>query len=192
MKQSHTTSKSKILCYNASKKTMEVCIMPFAQILSKIRREKGLTQQELAKQAGVGIAQMRRYESGKSSPTLEIIKNLVKTLGISADELIFDKHEGVPTARIFDRKLLEQFEMIATLNPHDQDAVKTILEGVIIKNKIAEVMPSMSDAAWSREMRKTVSELRDSAKDYSDDDIESIVDQAVTAVRTQERRKVGH
>ena len=67
--------------------------------LSNKRKEKGLTQEEMAKKAGVGIAQMRRYEKGKSSPTLEVIKNIAKTLGVSADELIFDKKEGGPLLR---------------------------------------------------------------------------------------------
>ncbi|MBI4823397.1 MAG: helix-turn-helix transcriptional regulator, partial [Nitrospirae bacterium] len=48
--------------------------MPFAEKLSKLRKDRGLTQEELAKKVGVGIAQMRRYEKGASSPTLEVIK----------------------------------------------------------------------------------------------------------------------
>ena len=161
--------------------------MPFAKKLSKLRKEKGFTQQNMAKKAGVGIAQLRRYESGKSSPTLEVIKNIVKTLGVSADELIFDKNEWVASAKILDSKLLEQFEMISKMNPHDQDAIKTILESMIIKSRVEEIMPSMSEAAWTREMRKVVSELRENAKNYSNEEIDEIVDEAVIAVRSGER-----
>ena len=64
----------------------------------------------MANLIGVGIAQLRRYEKGKSSPTLDVIKNIARTLGISADELIFDEHERVAAAKILDRKLLEQFD----------------------------------------------------------------------------------
>lgn len=165
--------------------------MPFAQKLSHLRKEKGLTQQDLAKKAGIGIAQMRRYESGKSSPTLEVIKNLVKTLGVSADELLFDKREGVPASRIFDRRLLEQFEMISKMSHHDQAAIKTVLESMIIKNRLEEVMPSMPDAAWTKEMRKVVLELRDAGKNYSDDEIDDIVDEAVRSVRAGGSRNIG-
>lgn len=161
--------------------------MPFAKKLSKLRKEKGFTQQGLAKKAGVGIAQLRRYESGKSSPTLEVIKNIVKTLGVSADELIFDKNENVPSAKIFDKKLLEQFEMILKMSPHDQDAIKTILESMIIKSRIEEVVPSMSEVTWTREMRKTLAKLREGAKGYSEEQIMQIVDEAVEAVRSGER-----
>lgn len=163
--------------------------MPFAEKLSKLRKDKGLTQEDLAKKVGVGIAQMRRYEKGASSPTLEVIKAMSKTLGVSADELIFDENEGVAPSRILDRKLLEQFELISRLNPHDKDAVQTIIESVIIKNKLQEVMPPMSDTVWTKEMKKVVSEFRKGAEEYSGEEIESIVDEAVAAVRADNKRK---
>ena len=164
--------------------------MPFAEKLSKLRNERGLTQQEMAKLIGVGIAQMRRYERGKSSPTLEIIKNIARSLGVSADELIFDEGERVAAAKILDRKLLEQFEIISNLHSQDKDAVKIILEGVIVKSRLEEVMPSSRrDESWSREMKKVVTEFRKGAEEYSDDEIEDIVDEAVNAVRAQDNRK---
>ena len=157
--------------------------MPFAEKLSKLRNERGLTQQEMASLIGVGIAQMRRYEKGKSSPTLDVIKNIARTLGVSADELIFDENERVAAAKILDRKMLEQFEQISKLNTNDKEAVKTILESMILKARLEEVMPFLTDAAWSKEMRRVVSEFRKGAQDYTDDEIESMVDEAVAAIR---------
>jgi len=167
--------------------------MSFAQKLSKLRKDKGLTQEEMAKKVKVGVAQIRRYEKGTSSPTLEIIKNIAKTLGVSADELIFDEKEGVAFVKILDKKLLEQFEVISNLNPHDKEAIKTILESVIIKNRLEEVMPSKKDEEWSTRMRKILSEFRKGAQRYSQEEIESIVDEVVMAVRKDNRRrkKVG-
>lgn len=168
--------------------------MPFANKLSKLRKEKGLTQQEMAQKIQIGIAQIKRYESGKCSPTLEVIKNIAKTLGISADELIFDKDERIPTIKIFDRKLLEQFELISTMNFHDQYAIKIILEGMIVKSRLNEIMPSDNDSTWSKEMRSVVTEFRKGAEEYTDDEIDNIVDEAVKAVRkgeTHRSEKVG-
>ena len=157
--------------------------MPFAEKLAKLRKEKGFTQQELAQNAGVGIAQMRRYEKGNSSPTLEVIKNIARTLAVTTDELIFDEGEGTVPSKIQDKELLEQFEQIATLTPQDKEALKTIIESMIIKNKLQQIMPARTDAAWTKEMRSVVAEFRKGAEDYSDKQIESIVDEAVDAVR---------
>ena len=160
--------------------------MAFADKLSKLRKEKGLTQQEMARKIGIGIAQMKRYEGGKSSPTLDVIRSIAKTLGISADELIFEEGEGVASGKILDRKLLEQFEMISSMDLHDQYAIKTILEGMIVKTRIEEVMPSQKDKTWSKEMRRVVAELRKGAEKYTPEEIDEIVDEAVKAVRAEE------
>lgn len=160
--------------------------MPFAEKLAKLRKDKGLTQEDLAKKIGVGIAQMRRYEKGASSPTLEVIKNMAKTLGISADDLIFDENEGVAPTHILDRKLLEQFEMLSRMSPHDKEAVQTIIDSMIIKSRLQEVM---SDTAWTKEMTKVVSEFRKGAEGYSEEEIDSTVDEAVAAVRAENKER---
>jgi len=157
--------------------------MPFAEKLTQLRKDKSFTQQELAKKARIGIAQIRRYEKGNSSPTLEVIKNIAKTLSVSADELIFDEGEGIVASKIQDKELLEQFEQISMLTPQDKEALKTVIESMIIKSKLQQILPSQTDAAWSKEMRSVVAEFRKGAKDYSDKEIESIVDEAVDAVR---------
>ena len=184
MHRSHNNANSKNPCYNASKQNqLEDCVMPFAEKLSKLRNERGLTQQEMAGLVGVGIAQMRRYEKGNSSPTLEVIKNIARTLGISADELIFDENERVAAAKIIDRKLLEQFELVSKLSSHDKEAIKTILDSMILKSRLEDAMPSRSDADWSKQMHSVVTEFRKGAHNYTDKQIESIVDEAVDAVR---------
>lgn len=163
--------------------------MPFAEKLSKMRKERGLTQQEMAQKAGVGIAQLRRYEGGKSSPTLEVIKNISKTLGVTTDELIFDENESIAANKIIDRQLLEQFEVVSEMNRHEKDTIKTILESMILKNRLEEIMPAQKDESWSKEMKSVVSEFRQGAEGYSDEEIESIVDEAVNAVRKQDNRE---
>ena len=50
-------------------------------------------------------------------------------------------------------------------------------------------MPSPKDEDWSKEMKSVVSEFRKGAEEYSDDEIENIVDEAVNAVRAQDDRK---
>ena len=163
--------------------------MPFSEKLSKLRNARGFTQEQMAQMAGVGIAQIRRYEKGKSSPTLGVIKNIAKTLGISADELLFDKGENVASSRIMDRRLLEQFELVSVLGTSDKKAVMTIIDSMIIKSRLEEIFPSHSDTAWTKDMRKVVAELKKGAEAYSDDEIDSIVDEAVIAVRSQDNQQ---
>lgn len=167
--------------------------MSFAERLAQFRKKKNLTQHDIAAKIGVGIAQVRRYEKGSSSPTLEVIKSMAQTLGVSADELIFDDSEQVAINRILDRELLEQFELISRLPPHDVDAVKTILESMIIKSRLEEVLPqTKKDTVWETEMRKTLAKFRERAKDYSEEEIEDIVNEAVQAVRAEEPKRTAN
>ncbi|MBN1626955.1 MAG: helix-turn-helix transcriptional regulator [Deltaproteobacteria bacterium] len=42
----------------------------------RIRKDKGLTQEDLVKKSGVAIFQIRRYEADKNSPTLDVVLRL--------------------------------------------------------------------------------------------------------------------
>ncbi|MEK7333532.1 MAG: helix-turn-helix transcriptional regulator, partial [Nitrospirota bacterium] len=98
--------------------------MSFGKNLSRFRKEKGLTQEELVKKSGVAISQIRRYEADNSSPTLDVVTRLAKSLGVSIDELVFDKATGIASTRLMDRELLEQFEMVSALDEDEREAVK--------------------------------------------------------------------
>lgn len=160
--------------------------MAFANKLTEIRKIRNLTQQELAEKVGVGISQMRRYEKGSSSPTLEVIKNLAITLGVSTDELIFESNERVAASRILDKELLRQFETVSGLTARDIDAIKTVLESIIIKNRIEEILPGQTkEGSWEEDMRQVQKKFRKKASNYSEQEIEDIVDEAVAAVRSE-------
>ncbi len=135
--------------------------MAFANKLTEIRKSRNLTQLELAEKVGVGISQIRRYEKGSSSPTLEVIKNLALTLGVSTDELIFETRERIAASRILDKELLRQFETVASLTPRDIDAVKTVLESIILKNRIEEILPGQSrERSWEENIREVQMKFR--------------------------------
>lgn len=105
--------------------------MEFSKRLAALRRGKNLSQQTLAKQIGVSVVQMRRYEAGTSQPTLDVIRNLAIALGVSADELIFDSHERDPA-----EDLRLQFEKMNQFNPDEMKVVKAILESLILKHEV--------------------------------------------------------
>ena len=67
--------------------------LQFNERLAAMRKERTLTQQALADMVGMHISQIRRYESGQSQPTLDVIRNLAVALSVSADMLLFEKDE---------------------------------------------------------------------------------------------------
>jgi transcriptional regulator with XRE-family HTH domain len=157
--------------------------MSFGKNLVKFRKEKGLTQEGLVKLSGVAISQIRRYETDKSSPSLEVIIKLAKTLGVSIDEMVFEKITGVASNKIIDRELLEQFEMISVMAEEEKYVVKKMLEGVIVKHQVEKMMRPRVEKSWSERFREITDKLAKGAKDYSQDEIDSVIDEAVSAVR---------
>jgi transcriptional regulator with XRE-family HTH domain len=73
----------------------------------------------------VHVSQIRRYEAGTSTPTLDVLRNIALALHTSADTLVFDPDERTPTD---DLKLI--FEAINDLDPHHKQLAKELLEAI--------------------------------------------------------------
>ena len=60
----------------------------FAKNLRKFRKDKGYSQQKLAKILGYGYTAIANYESGRNEPSLDVLIVLAETLGVTLDELL--------------------------------------------------------------------------------------------------------
>lgn len=102
--------------------------MSIQQRLIALRRERDLTQQEMADAIGVHVNQVRRYEAGATQPSLDALKKIAVAMSVTIDSLVFDEEERGP-----DEQLKLQFEAISHLAPDEKLIVKEILDGMIIK-----------------------------------------------------------
>ena len=102
----------------------------FHERLAALRKEKGLTQQQLADKVKVHVQQLKRYEAGSSQPTLDVIRNLAKALGVTSDRLLFGADERGP-----DDDLKLQFEAVSKFDPEEKKVVRSLLEGMILKHE---------------------------------------------------------
>lgn len=59
-----------------------------AKNIAKIRKEKGITQEALAYQAGLNRAYIGYIERGERKPTIETLEKIAKSLKISTKELL--------------------------------------------------------------------------------------------------------
>ncbi len=56
--------------------------------LRKFRENKGLTQEQLAKELGVTASAVTQWESGARNPNIKVLKKLSLILGCTTDELL--------------------------------------------------------------------------------------------------------
>ena len=99
--------------------------MAFPQRLTNLRKQRNLTQDTLADNVGVHVSQIRRYEAGTSTPTLDVLRNIALALHTSADSLVFDENERTPQN---DLHLI--FEAISNLDDHHQQLARELLEAI--------------------------------------------------------------
>ena len=102
--------------------------MSIQQRLITLRRERDMTQQEMADAIGVHVNQIRRYEAGATQPSLEALKKIAIAMSVTIDSLVFEENERGP-----DDQLKLQFEAISQLPPEEKQIIKELLDGMIIK-----------------------------------------------------------
>jgi transcriptional regulator with XRE-family HTH domain len=88
-----------------------------------LRKEKGITQRELAELLEVSQPMVSDYERGELRLHGELILQLTEILGVSADAILgIEKHEK-RDGSIKNRKLLRQVQALDRLSKRDQQAL---------------------------------------------------------------------
>ena len=69
------------------------------KFIAKLRKEKGMTQEQLAEKMGVSINAVSKWERGLSFPDVSLYKRLCSELNISIEELINGEKDSSETAK---------------------------------------------------------------------------------------------
>jgi len=89
----------------------------FADNIRRLRKEKGLTQTELADELGLSLASIQGYESERVWPAMDTIKSLAKALEVEESALFLDpfyKDEQVDQAIKILIKAVKSQEQVRT------------------------------------------------------------------------------
>lgn len=120
----------------------------FGQRLKALRREKNLSQQEVADLIGMHFTNISRYERGLARPNSETLKKLAEILSVSSGYLIEGALEDGVQARFEDRDLLLQFQEVQTLPEEDKITIKKLLAAFLFARKV-QGLSSANDLAAS-------------------------------------------
>ena len=101
----------------------------FPKRLAQLRKERGLTQKQLAEAIGVHYTQLRRYEAGSSQPTLEVLRALATTLRVSADVLLFDESERTPH-----EDFKPHLDALSKMDPEERKVARDVLDALLLKH----------------------------------------------------------
>ena len=96
--------------------------------IAKKRREKNLTQEQLAEKLGVSNKTISKWENGKCMPDYSIIEQLCKELSVTLSELMDGEDAAEDSVRVYDdEQILDLLRRTQEL-----ERQKGILYGVIL------------------------------------------------------------
>lgn len=96
--------------------------------MDRVRAEKGLKREDLAKMIGTSAAIIGRYERNERTPSIEVAKKIAQALDVSLDYLTGDS-----SVLVQDKKMVYRLEELQKVNPADKDRILYILD-VMIKD----------------------------------------------------------
>ncbi len=76
----------------------------FGQRLQRLRKERNLTQEEVAEKIGITPQGISKWENNLSSPDINILLNLADILGVSVEELLGKEKEKTEVLQDYDYK----------------------------------------------------------------------------------------
>ena len=163
--------------------------MTLGEKIKQLRKEKGFSQSVLEKRSGVNAKLLSKYENGRIMPTADTLRRIAEGLEISADYLIFDNVPKDGLSQLKDLELFEKFKEVERMDPENKNMIKNLIDAVIIKTKVQQVLKPAHEEPWEDRMRKTLSKFRERAKGYSEEEILRIVEDAVKAVSLEEEEE---
>jgi transcriptional regulator with XRE-family HTH domain len=127
---------SQYLCYY---KKMKIERSVFSQNLIRYRKQKGFSQADLAKAAGISSRMIGHYEISDTIPPIEKIEALSKALGVKPSQLLDDSNETEQNEielTGIDTRSIKKLKDILSLSAEDRNDLYRILNKMLRKNQL--------------------------------------------------------
>lgn len=100
--------------------------------IKRIRKEKGMSQKDVAEGSDMLVPTYSRLERGGSNPSLTSIVRIAKALDVTVVELF-------QTADIKDKSVAQKLEMVNDLSEYNKNVVNIMLDSMIEKDRIEKL-----------------------------------------------------
>lgn len=113
-------------------KAVEACVnntfmalISFGDRLSEVRKQKKISQADLAKKIGVHGAVIGRYERNEVKPSIEIASQIAKSLDVSLDYLVGNSD------LILDNTLINRVQSIQQLDSENKSHLYALMDAFL-------------------------------------------------------------
>jgi len=108
--------------------------MSFGSRLLQARKNKGLSQEDLASQLGTKGPAIGRYERDEMKPSIDVAAKIAGILDVSLDWLVGH------TDMELDSKMLERIQEVTQMKDKDREHVFAMLDAFIKQTKLQNVL----------------------------------------------------
>ena len=140
--------------------------MTIGKRIGLLRKEKGLTQEELAQHMGISPQAVSKWENDQTCPDISALPKLARLFGITVDELLEGKRE-IPAARVLppeERKDVKDMLLRITVDSAEGDKIRVNLPMALVEiaMEIGMEMPQINgnDALKGIDLKKVLEMVR--------------------------------
>ena len=112
-----------------------------------LRKEKGITQEELAKVLGVSNQAVSKWESGQCCPDIELLPALAEFCEVSMDDLFGYTHPDSNTCSVEKDIVFELRKQFASLS--EEDIFETAYRIVLLMHEMMACEPNKAECITS-------------------------------------------
>ncbi len=111
--------------------------MSFGHRIILVRKEKNMSQEQLAKMLGATPTTVGRYERDEVKPSIEVAVKIAEALEVSLDYLT-----GRSQNDLKDKKMIERFNSILSLQDRDRECILFAIDGLLRDAKARQAYSS--------------------------------------------------
>jgi transcriptional regulator with XRE-family HTH domain len=112
--------------------------------IRKLRTEKKWSQAELAEKLDITPGHITRLETGKFTPSTEVVRKLSRIFDVSADFLLDDSIDNEYDQNVINSPLMKRIQLISSLDKQQQEAIMTIIDSMIKEKKMRDILNQSS------------------------------------------------
>ncbi len=110
--------------------------MSFSNRMQSLRKQKGLSQKQLADKVGVHFTQVSRYERGDFKPSTDALTKLAKALDTSVDFLMNGTSNEIAKEAGLDKEIISRFKIIQAFDTMGKKTALYLLDAIIAKSQL--------------------------------------------------------
>jgi transcriptional regulator with XRE-family HTH domain len=113
--------------------------MDISEQIKKVRKNKGLSQQEIADKLAMNRVQYNRIETGKSDPTMNILQRIANVLDIDVVDFFEAKNNGIEINAV-NEPLLQKARLLEELDDVQKSSICNMIDIAIANKRLKEAL----------------------------------------------------